>query len=474
MAADGATGDHFGQTVAIDGKTAIVAAPLDDNERGTDAGAAYVFVSDASGFWTQQQKLTASDGRTSDFFGEHALAVEGNTIVIGAYGNGQGGDPLNGIPDDDRGAAYVFTRNGTTWTQQTKISQNNFQGGEAADHFGIDVDISGNTLLIGARAASGGSIARAGAAFIYELDCIPPQITNSTPPGTYTSCEASVSTNLFNVGATSFGSNPSYQWRKNGVNIPGATNSAFGFFPVGVSLSDAGTYDVIVSNGCGSEIVGPFTLVVAPFNINPTGQSFTHSGGNGSINVTQPPCNWDATSDASFITITSGASGNANGNILYTVAPNSGSQRTGHINVRFGPTNNPPRVFTVTQNAGGPVILVEDGTANRAVAVDSVNFVRGPFRVISNHNFSADRHTRVILFTSNLGLNQPDPSILTVQAAGFSLLVENVGPVSGLVGLDASYIVVRLPDGLPTGDLPVTVTLRSAASTNSPTLGISP
>lgn len=116
-----------------------------------------------------------------------------------------------------------------------------------------------------------------------------------------------------------------------------------------------------------------------------------------------------------------------------------------------------------------PAVLIEDGTANRAAALDSVTFVRGPFPIIGPHNFSADQHTRVILFTSNLGLAQPP--FLTVQASGFPLTVENVGPVSGVAGLSASYIVVRLPDGLPSGDLSLTVSWNGATS-NTALLGI--
>jgi len=63
--------------------------------------------------------------------------------------------------------------------------------------------------------------------------------------------------------------------------------------------------------------------------------------------------------------------------------------------------------------------------------------------------------------------------VLTVQAAGFNLTVENVGPLMGISGLDASYIVVRLPDGLPVGDLPLTVTLSGNVS-NIAILSISP
>jgi Concanavalin A-like lectin/glucanases superfamily len=121
-----------------------------------------------------------------------------------------------------------------------------------------------------------------------------------------------------------------------------------------------------------------------------------------------------------------------------------------------------------------PAIFTEQGATNRAVALDSVTGVRGPFRVHTDNNFSADHHTRVILFTSDLGLTQPDSSQLIVQAGGVTLTVENVGPVVGVSGMSASYIIVRLPDGLPAGDLPLVITLRGFTSVNSPTLSITP
>ena len=120
-----------------------------------------------------------------------------------------------------------------------------------------------------------------------------------------------------------------------------------------------------------------------------------------------------------------------------------------------------------------PVIITETGT-NKVAAVDSVTFVRGPFRLFNPFNFSSDQRTRIIFFTSDLGLTQPNPALLSVQAAGFPLTVENVGPLLGVPGLNASYIVVRLPDGLPANtDLPLTVTLGNATS-NSAVLNIVP
>lgn len=109
-----------------------------------------------------------------------------------------------------------------------------------------------------------------------------------------------------------------------------------------------------------------------------------------------------------------------------------------------------------------------------AAAIDSVTFVRGPFKTHSDFNFSADHQTRVLLFTTPLGLTQADVSNVAVTASGFTLTVENVGPVFGVTGLDASYLVVRLPDGLPPGNLSLIVIVNGVQSSNSPTLGVSP
>lgn len=113
-----------------------------------------------------------------------------------------------------------------------------------------------------------------------------------------------------------------------------------------------------------------------------------------------------------------------------------------------------------------PVLFAENGT-NYAVALNSVTFVRAPFRVVDPYNFTTDRRTRVMLFTSNLKLTQPDPGYLSVQASGVDLPIEKVGLVTGVAGLDASYLIVRLPDNLPSGDLQLTVTLRGSISNAS-------
>ena len=112
-----------------------------------------------------------------------------------------------------------------------------------------------------------------------------------------------------------------------------------------------------------------------------------------------------------------------------------------------------------------PVLYVEEGT-NNAIALDSVTFVKGPFRLSNEHNFSGDQRTRIIILTSFLGLKQSDlsdPTALVVELGGVNLPVENVGTLS-ILGLNSSYIVVRLPDNTPTGPSELKVRLRGVTS----------
>ena len=119
-----------------------------------------------------------------------------------------------------------------------------------------------------------------------------------------------------------------------------------------------------------------------------------------------------------------------------------------------------------------PLLLLESGT-NNAAAVDSVTFVRGPFRVTDDFNFSSDHLTRIIIFTSPLA--NPEPT-LKVFASGHELQVESLGTLSGVPGLNVSYIIVKL-DPVLTGSGPInydlSVSFRGVTS-NTATLPIIP
>ena len=116
----------------------------------------------------------------------------------------------------------------------------------------------------------------------------------------------------------------------------------------------------------------------------------------------------------------------------------------------------------------GPWIFVETGST-RAVAVNAVTLVTGPFRVIDDFNLSSDRHTRVTIITSNLGA--VTTSGLQVYAGPTLLQVESVRTTI-VQGMEASCIIVRLPDGLAPGDWPLQVVTNGINSRNNPTLSI--
>jgi hypothetical protein len=111
-ASEGAAGDVFGFCVSVSGDTAVIGAFNDDGV-DTDSGSAYVYVRSGA-VWTQQQKLTAADGETLAHFGNN-VSVTDDTAVVGAYKDGF----LSGF---DAGAAYVFLRSGGVWTQQQKLT----------------------------------------------------------------------------------------------------------------------------------------------------------------------------------------------------------------------------------------------------------------------------------------------------------------------------------------------------------------
>ena len=136
---DGARADNFGRSVALDGDTAVVGAPSADVGGNDNQGAAYVFVVDG-GAWSQQAKLTPSDPASFVSFGD-SVAISGDTAVVGAPSADVGGG--EGF---DQGATYVFVRNGTSWSQQGKLTASD--GGED-DKFGRSVAISGDTAVVG-------------------------------------------------------------------------------------------------------------------------------------------------------------------------------------------------------------------------------------------------------------------------------------------------------------------------------------
>jgi hypothetical protein len=153
-ASDTANGDDFGFSVALsgDGNTLAVGASLEDSGTAADAGAAYIFTR-AAGVWTEQAYIKASNPEAGDEFGSSvALSGDGNTLAVGAPFEDSGTTGIGGTPNElaiDAGATYVFSRSGTTWTQQAYVKASNTGAG---DNFGGSVALSsdGNALMVGA------------------------------------------------------------------------------------------------------------------------------------------------------------------------------------------------------------------------------------------------------------------------------------------------------------------------------------
>ena len=182
--------DFFGRAVSLSGDTLVVGADLEDsNAIGVDgnqadnsaskSGAAYVFTRNGT-TWSQQAYLKASNTEADDSFGR-AVSFSGDTLVVGALSEDSNATGVNGNQADNSalssGAAYVFTRNGTTWSQQAYLKASNT---EAGDFFGYAVSLSGDTLVVGAdledsnaTGVNGGqadnSAPDAGAAYVYNV-----------------------------------------------------------------------------------------------------------------------------------------------------------------------------------------------------------------------------------------------------------------------------------------------------------------
>ncbi len=133
----------YGRSVSLDGSVAICGAPSTDSNRG----AAYISRHDGV-TWTEEQKLVASDAGAGHQFGG-SVSIDGDVALIGAE-----------FVDGGMGAAYVFRFDGSTWTEEQKLT------GSGAFNFGVSVSLDGNTALVGAP----GEDFNAGAVYVFRFD----------------------------------------------------------------------------------------------------------------------------------------------------------------------------------------------------------------------------------------------------------------------------------------------------------------
>jgi hypothetical protein len=127
-ASDGAAGDNFGRSVSIGRFYAAVGGTCFSGSPGR----VYIFKSDETS-WTQQGKLTGSDGKHTDLFG-CSVCINNDYLIVGAQ-------ELTG-----RGAAYIFRYVGAAWVQEAKLTA---PDGEMPYGFGLSVSISRGNAIVG-------------------------------------------------------------------------------------------------------------------------------------------------------------------------------------------------------------------------------------------------------------------------------------------------------------------------------------
>lgn len=200
-ASDGAANDSFGCAVALSGDTAVIGA----YSKASYQGAAYVFTRSGS-VWSQQAKLTASDALPGDAFG-YCVSISGNTVVTGAYAKPSGTNQF-------QGAAYIFVRSGIAWSQQAKLTA---ADGATNDFFGISATISADTVAIAADSKTIGANVAQGAVYVFTRSGTvwsqQARISNADgTPSDYFGSSVSLDTNTLICGAIykSVGAN-SYQ-----------------------------------------------------------------------------------------------------------------------------------------------------------------------------------------------------------------------------------------------------------------------
>ena len=186
--------DAFGFSVALssDGNTLVVGAPYEDSNAtgingnqadnsASSAGAVYVYARSGS-TWSQQAYVKASNAGAGDRFGSSVtLSGDGNILAVGAFREASNATGINGDQADNSalsaGAAYVYARSGSTWSQQAYVKASNARAG---DFFGRSVALGGdgNTLAVGADGEASNatgingnqadnSVAKAGAVYLY-------------------------------------------------------------------------------------------------------------------------------------------------------------------------------------------------------------------------------------------------------------------------------------------------------------------
>ncbi len=254
--------NQFGASLSMssDGNLLVVGAPNNDSSTGS----AFVFARSGT-TWTEQAVLAASNAELGDLFGSSvAVSGDGSTIVVGAIFESSGATGVNGDQSNNNvtnsGAAYVFARSGTTWTQQAYLKPTSTASSLI---FGkpLAITASGNEIAVGAPNTNLTWVG-AGAVYLFQRSgtqwVVGPRVTSPTQSGNGNFGNAialsSTGTTLA-VGAPSESLNPNmpdsigavhvFTWASGSVThvtrLQAPSPGTFDLFGESISLSADGT-----------------------------------------------------------------------------------------------------------------------------------------------------------------------------------------------------------------------------------------
>ena len=149
-------GDQFGTSMSVLGNQVLVGSNGESRDGLNNTGSAHLFERDLNGVWLPIQAFRASAPEDGGRLGRD-VSLWDNLVVAGAPGH----DSIAGL----KGAAYVFEKNATSWSQTAKLSPSD---GAIHDYFGQSVSARANRVLVGAHMADPGGVSAAGAAYIFE------------------------------------------------------------------------------------------------------------------------------------------------------------------------------------------------------------------------------------------------------------------------------------------------------------------
>ncbi|HYL37027.1 MAG TPA: hypothetical protein VEV17_14020 [Bryobacteraceae bacterium] len=477
VAADPAKGDAFGNSVSLSANTAIVGAV----GRLAAQGVAYVFVRSGT-TWTQQAKLTASDAATNDNFGS-SVSISGDTALVGAR-----------AAASFHGAAYVFVRSGSTWTQQAKLVPDR----AGPDNFGYSVSIDADTALVGAYLEAGAQGAayvfvRSGVAWTQQTKLAPSDAAGGDIFGTavwLTGDTAVLGATLKNSsrGVTyAFVRSGSTWTQQLELSAPDAENgdrfgSAVGW-SAGTLVATAGTK----ASGLGEAYVFPLPIITTGSIVDTISSQAVFAPGSlatlfgnhfSSVDTPNGDPPWQTTLNGVSLTVngTLAAMSFAGYQQITFQIPYETATGPASIVVNANGASSAAVQVTVTDVSPG-VVTTPDG---RAMVQNDPN---DPTNINSPDN-PADDESLVLIYCAGLGLlDNPIPDgaaapgdvvsnaliMPTVSIGGSDAPVTSATMLPGMVGI--GQIIAQVPD-LPAGDYPVVITQENLSS-NGPVMSVS-